>query len=170
METGDAFIEQIELAAALLLLLAVANIAPLVAKRMLGPRWAWPIDGGRKFIDGRPLLGASKTWRGAVSALVLCTLAAPVLGLSADAGALMALGAMAGDAGSSFVKRRLAIPPSGQAWGLDQVPEALVPLLLVQAVVDVPVSVAFGVTLMFLLLEPPLARLWHRLGWRDQPY
>jgi hypothetical protein len=67
----------------LLLLLTLANTSPLVAKRLLGPRWAAPLDGGLRFFDGRPLLGASKTVRGVLVAVAACTLAAPLLGLSA---------------------------------------------------------------------------------------
>jgi CDP-2,3-bis-(O-geranylgeranyl)-sn-glycerol synthase len=154
----------------LLVLLAVANTAPLIAKRMLGPRWNRPLDGGYICADGRPLLGPSKTIRGALAALVLCALVAPVVGLPTVASALLAAGAMTGDALSSFIKRRFGFPPSSQAYGLDQVPEALVPLLLVQAVVQVPLAVVIGATAAFLLLEPPLARMTHRLGLRDQPY
>lgn len=154
----------------LLVLLAAANTAPLIAKRIMGPRWDWPLDGGHICGDGRPLLGPSKTIRGALAALLLCLLVAPVVCLSAVAGALLAAGAMTGDALSSFIKRRLGIPPSSQAYGLDQVPEALVPLLVVQAVLQVPLAVVIGATVIFLLLEPPLARMTHRLGLRDQPY
>jgi CDP-2,3-bis-(O-geranylgeranyl)-sn-glycerol synthase len=154
----------------LLLLVAAANTAPLVAKRLLHQRWSWPLDGGLRFIDGRPLLGPSKTVRGVLSALLLCVLAAPALGLAPGAGAVVALGAMAGDVLSSFLKRRLAIPSSGKAYGLDQIPEVIVPLLLVRTMVPVPLSIVAAVTLLFLLLEPPLARFWHRLGWRDEPY
>lgn len=154
----------------LLLLLATANTAPLMAKRLLGQRWAWPLDGGRSFLDGRPLLGPSKTWRGILAALLLCSLIAPVFGLAASAGALLALGAMAGDALSSFIKRRLGIPSSGKAYALDQIPEALLPLLLVQLLMSVPPVVVVTVTFLFLVLEPPLARISHRIGFRDQPY
>ena len=154
----------------LLLLLAVGNTAPLLAKRLLGPRWAWPLDGGGSFVDGHPLLGPSKTWRGVLAALLLCSLIAPVLGIVASAGALLALGAMAGDALSSFIKRRLGIPSSGKAYALDQIPEALVPLLLVQRLMPVSPLVVLAVTFLFLVLEPPLARISHRIGFRDQPY
>jgi CDP-archaeol synthase len=37
--------------------------------------------------------------------------------------------AMAGDLLSSFVKRRFGLAPSSKATGLDQIPEALFPLL-----------------------------------------
>jgi hypothetical protein len=163
-------VDDLMLGLRLLVLLAVANTAPLVAKRILGARWNWPLDGGHNFVDGRPLLGPSKTIRGALAALMTCVLVAPAVGLPLVAGALLAAGAMTGDALSSFIKRRLGIPSSGQAFGLDQVPEALVPLLLVQVVVQVPLAVMIGTTLVFFLLEPPLARMTHRLGLRDQPY
>jgi CDP-2,3-bis-(O-geranylgeranyl)-sn-glycerol synthase len=164
------YVDDLALGIRLLILLAAANTAPLVAKRLMGTRWNRPLDGGRLFVDGRPLLGPSKTIRGVLAALLACLLLAPVVGLPAAAGALLAVGAMTGDAVSSFTKRRLGLQPSGQAYGLDQVPESLVPLLLVQAVLPVPLAVVIGATVVFLLLEPPLARMTHRLGWRDQPY
>lgn len=154
----------------LLLLLGLANTTPLVAKRWLGSRWVTPLDGGLRFFDGRPLLGASKTVRGAVVAIAATGLAAPVLGLPMTTGALLGAGAMLGDATSSFVKRRIGTAPSSRATGLDQIPEALVPLLLLQgtlALTWVQISV---VTLAFFVLEIPLARLSHRWGLRDQPY
>jgi hypothetical protein len=162
--------DEIVLAVRLLLLLAAANTAPLVAKRLLGTRWAWPLDGGRRFVDGRPLLGSSKTYRGVLAAIVFCVLVAAALRVPIAAAVVLALAAMAGDAISSFVKRRLAIPPSGQAFGLDQLPEALLPLLAVRGLLDVPWLVIVGATIAFVLLEPPLAQLTHHLGLRDQPY
>ena len=48
-------------------------------------------------------------------------------------GLLVAVGAMAGDLLSSFIKRRMAVAPHGVVLGLDQLPEALLPLLLVKA-------------------------------------
>jgi len=59
----------------------------------------------------------------------LTTAAAPVLGLEAASGALLGSMAMAGDLFSSFVKRRINILPSSRSTGLDQIPEALFPLL-----------------------------------------
>lgn len=154
----------------LLVLLTVANTAPILTKKLVGKRWDWPLDGGARFVDDRPLLGPSKTWRGLVAAVVCCAVAAPILGFSVDDGALAGLLAMAGDALSSFAKRRLGIVPSGQAFGLDQVPEALLPLLALRPGLDLSWFVVLGVTLAFLLLETPAARLSHRLGLRDRPY
>ena len=38
----------------LLILLAVANGTPVIAKRILGDRLARPLDGGALFFDGKP--------------------------------------------------------------------------------------------------------------------
>lgn len=162
--------EEIWTALRLLLLLAVANTAPLLAKRLFGARWSTPLDGGLRFLDGRPLLGASKTVRGLLAATLASALAAPLLGLPAAIGAVLGVGAMLGDALASFTKRRLGTPPSGRATGLDQIPEALLPLLLLQAALDLGLLQIAAVTLAFFVLEIPLAWLAHKLGLRDQPY
>ena len=158
------------LALRLLLLLAVANNAPIAAKLLLGPRWDRPIDGGLVFVDHRPLLGRSKTWRGLLAAVLLSALLAPLLGFGAATGALAGGLAMMGDALASFTKRRLGVPPSGRAFGLDQLPEALLPLLVLQEPLQLSWPVLTGVALAFLLLETPAARLAHRAGWRDTPH
>lgn len=158
------------LALRLLLLLTVANNAPIGAKLLLGARWDRPIDGGILFLDHRPLLGRSKTWRGLVAAVLLSALVAPVLGFSAAVGALAGLATMVGDALASFTKRRLGVPPSGRSFGLDQLPEAVLPLLVLQGPLQLSWLVIAGVATAFFLLETPAARLAHRLGWRDTPH
>jgi hypothetical protein len=154
----------------LLLLLAVANTAPLFAKRWLGAHWSAALDGGVRFFDGRPLLGPSKTLRGLVAAIGATALAAPALGLPLATGALIGAAAMLGDALSSFAKRRLGRSPSSQATGLDQIPEALLPLLAVQASLGLTLWQIAAITITFFALEIPLARLFHSLGLRDRPY
>jgi hypothetical protein len=158
------------LGARLLVLLAAANVAPMLLKRVLGARWGAAIDGGLRFVDGRPLLGPSKTWRGIVGAVVTTALVAPMLGFDLQAGAIAGFGSMAGDLLSSFTKRRLGVPSSGQAFGIDQVPEALVPLLLLRAMLDLSWAMVAGVTLAFLLCETPAAWLSYRLGIRETPW
>src|SRR5512139_4194097 len=113
-----------------LAILATANTAPLVAKKILGTRFSRPLDGGVTFFDKRTVFGPSKTIRGLVVSILATTAAAPVIGVAPEIGALMAAAAMAGDLLSSFVKRRLGRPPSSQALGIDQVPESLLPLLV----------------------------------------
>src|SRR5664280_2024457 len=101
----------------LLVLLTLANGTPIVAKKIFGPRFARPLDGGIIFLDGRPLFGHSKTIRGILTSILITTAGAPLIGLDPTMGAIAASAAMAGDLFSSFVKRRLNFPPSSQALG-----------------------------------------------------
>jgi CDP-2,3-bis-(O-geranylgeranyl)-sn-glycerol synthase len=154
----------------LLLLLGVANGAALFGHTLFRERLAFPVDGGLRFPDGRPLFGASKTVRGIVLALVCTPLAAWVLGLEPSTGLLIGAFAMLGDLTSSFVKRRLAFATSSQALGIDQVPESLFPLLAVRVRYGLS---GLEITLMvvaFFFLELVLSRLLYRLRLRDQPY
>jgi hypothetical protein len=41
--------------AQLLILLALANGSPVIAKRIFGETYALPIDGNARFVDGRPV-------------------------------------------------------------------------------------------------------------------
>lgn len=148
----------------------VANGAPILARRLLGRRLGWPLDGGLVLADGQRLLGKSKTLRGVVSALLLTPLAALALGETAWLGALIAAGAMAGDSLSSFLKRRLGRAPSSQALGLDQIPEALLPLLLVRGWRELDGLTLIGLVVAFLVLELLLSKLLYRLRIRRRPY
>lgn len=154
----------------LLLLLGVANSAPIAAKHLFGRRWSAPLDAGWRFVDGRPLLGASKTVRGFVAAVAGAAVVAELLGFSLRLGAEVGALAMVGDALSSFVKRRLGITPSGRATGIDQIPEALLPLLVIRGTLGLSWLQVAVITLAFFALEIPLARLLFRLGLRDRPY
>ncbi len=152
------------------LLLTLANGAPVVAKKILGARLAFPLDAGARFFDGQPLLGPSKTVRGVVISVVTTAVVAPLLGLSLAAGGLVAALAMIGDLFSSFVKRRLKFPSSSQAIGLDQVPESLLPLLVCKETLSLTsIDVAIGVGI-FVLGELILSRLLYDLRLRDEPY
>jgi len=158
------------LVAKLLLLLSIANGGPVIAKKICGGRFNRPIDGGRLFLDGRPVFGASKTVRGALVSLVATAATAPLLGLEATVGAVVAASAMIGDLSSSFVKRRLNLRPGSRATGLDQIPEALLPLLaclgwLPLTRPDILVGVA-----AFFLGEIYLSRMLYHLRIRDRPY
>ena len=60
--------------AQVLLLLSLANGSPVIAKRIFGANYAAPVDGNTRFIDGRPLVGPSKTIRGIVVSLVVTSM------------------------------------------------------------------------------------------------
>ncbi|HEX7043839.1 MAG TPA: CDP-archaeol synthase [Burkholderiales bacterium] len=154
----------------LLLLLGVANGAPILGHRLLRQRFAHALDGGARFFDGRPVFGPSKTLRGVALALGATPLAALALGLDPYIGFAVGLYAMLGDLTSSFVKRRLGMPPSSQAFGLDQVPESLFPLLAVRGALGLAMSEVALLVAVFVILELAVSRVLFKLRLRDQPY
>ena len=154
----------------LLVLVAVANATPVFAKKILGGAFAWPLDGGSVFTDGRPLLGASKTIRGVLLSVLVTSLAAVLVGLGEQVGLVVALSAMAGDVASSFVKRRLGLPPSSMALGLDQVPEGLFPLLAVRLLLPVTIVDIVVGTAVFFAGSLVISRILFKLNVRDEPY
>lgn len=150
--------------------IVVANGAPVLAKWLLGERWAWPLDGGVLLPDGMRLFGASKTIRGVCLAIAAGWLAGPIVGLEGSLGAGIAALAMAGDLLSSFCKRRLKLPSSSQALGLDQVPESLLPLLWCAAPLGFEAADIILGVVVFVAAELLLSRLAFRLRIRDRPY
>jgi hypothetical protein len=154
----------------LLVLLMLANGTPLIAAKILGDRYSYPLDGNLRFADGRPVFGRSKTIRGVVLAVVVTTAGASLIGLGWKAGILVGSFAMVGDLVSSFSKRRLNLPSSSRASGLDQVPESLFPLLaccnlLSLAAADIAVCVV-----IFFVGEVMLSRMLYAIHFRDRPY
>lgn len=154
----------------LVVLLAIANGAPVLAKDILGNRFGYPVDGHAKFGDGRRIFGASKTIRGILLSLVVTSLCAPLVGVEWQAGLVLASTAMAGDLFSSFWKRRAKLRPGARATGLDQIPESLFPLLacanlLSLTAADITVSVA-----IFFIGEIFLSRVLFKYHLRERPY
>jgi CDP-2,3-bis-(O-geranylgeranyl)-sn-glycerol synthase len=143
-----------------LLLLVAANSVPVLLSMMLQDRWASPIDGGRMLHDGQPLFGAHKTWRG----LLAGTLAAGALGAGLSIGILTAAAvgfcALLGDLLSSFVKRRLRAQSGHDAPFLDQIPEALLPLLVLYQPLGLTTVSCAATIGAFVLLAMAAAKLF----------
>ena len=154
----------------LLILLAVANGAAVVAKKILGVAFGRPLDGGALFVDGEPIFGPSKTFRGVVASLLGTSICAVLMGLGWQVGTLIATFAMAGDLFSSFVKRRLRLAPSSMAIGLDHIPESLFPLLASRWLLPLnALDIVVGVT-VFVLGALILSPLLFKLNLRDEPH
>jgi CDP-2,3-bis-(O-geranylgeranyl)-sn-glycerol synthase len=154
----------------LLFLLVLANGTPLMAHKVLGRRYSYPVDGDRQFVDGRPVFGPAKTLRGVTCAILVTAAGAPVIGLGWKIGLLVGSLAMFGDLVSSFIKRRLGRSSSSPIVGVDQIPESLFPLLacihpLSLTVADVAVGVA-----VFFVGELALSRVLYAFDLRDRPY
>ena len=151
-------------------LLVVANGAPVIAADLLKERWKWPLDAGHAFFDGQPWFGYSKTWRGIIVAMVAASLAAALLGIGWQIGMAFATLAMGGDLLASFIKRRLRIVVSGRAWFLDQLPESMLPTFLLSHSLDLSfleASIAVGIFTLLDLIGSPI--LYH-LHLRKRPY
>ncbi len=153
-----------------LLLLVLANGAPVGAKLLLGNRFTTPLDLGMRLADGNPIFGTSKTIRGIVGAMLVTALAGAMLGIGWKNGAIFGALTMVGDLLSSFTKRRLGRPPSSRATGIDQIPEAALPLFLCRATLGLTLTdVAVGIAI-FLIGEIYISRILFRLHLRDRPY
>lgn len=154
----------------LFVMLVLANGVPVVVARVFKQRWRAPVDGDRRWSDGRPIFGPSKTWRGLVSGVLCCTAFSMVIGLGLVFGLLFSILALWGDLLSSFYKRRLGMPSSARAVGLDQVPESALPMIL--AVFWLPISwwAALLVVALFTASNILFSPLLYRLGIRRHPH
>ena len=108
--------------------------------------------------------------RGIVASTLAAGLAASLLGLGWRLGAILAALALTGDLFASFCKRRLGLAVHARALGLDQIPESLLPLLVLQAQLNLGTADIVLLTAAFVLLEMLLSVLLYRLRIRDWPY
>jgi len=154
----------------LLLLIAAANTVPLLLKRVLGAKLAYPLDGGLTLWDGQPLFGRAKTVRGAAVAIALPLLLAPLTSHAVGEGAAIGAMAMVGDLASSFVKRRLKMQPSSQAIGLDHIPEVLLPAWIARTWFGLGAVEVVLLVVVFVVGALVGSRLFYRLGLRERPY
>ncbi len=153
-----------------LLLLLVANGAPVISHTILGKRLARPIDNGLMLSDGHRLFGNKKTWRGLFSAILLTTVIAVLLGLSPLTGVLFATMTMIGDLLASFIKRRLGKIESSRARGFDTVPESLLPLWVLQTSLGLSFIDMILVVGIFFLCEEFVSPILYKWHIRNRPY
>jgi hypothetical protein len=144
-----------------LLLVVIANTAPWVAGRVLGRRCAAPLDFGVTLRDGTRLLGSHKTWRGLLAGAVACAVATELVDLGFWLGAAFGTLALVADAASSFAKRRLRLAPGTEVPGLDQLPEALLPLLVLSRPLELGLLASLAVAAVFLVLDIAAIRVRH---------
>jgi len=154
----------------LLLLIIVANGVPVIAYDLFHSRFIMPLDFGFRLVDGQPLFGESKTWRGILLSVPVTATMALLLGMTWQSGALVAAAAMSGDLLSSFIKRRIRMTSGSFAPGIDQVPEALIPLLVMRESFGLSGEVVFATLVAFIVLEMFLSRVLFRLHLRKRPY
>lgn len=152
-----------------LVLLIVANSAPIFARILLGVWSNWPIDGGIVYRDGRPLLGPTKTLRGLLAAVCATGMAAPLIDIDIITSALFGFCSMLGDLASSFIKRRLGVESSTSVLGLDQGLETLCPLFVFRERFDLQLADIFIISAIFFALNIVFSPLLSRLHIRHRP-
>jgi len=125
----------------------------------------FPIDGGRTFLDGRPIFGSHKTLRGFFSGLVVGTLVGFVEGAlfqyNVLLGFALSMGALVGDLVGSFLKRRLDLPPGSTLPIVDQL-GFILGALLFSLTVSPP---TFLIVLIIMIITPPIHLLTNFLAY-----
>ncbi len=136
-----------------------ANAAPVIFGG------GFPIDRGKTFLDGKPIFGSHKTFRGFLSGLVVGTLVGFVQGTlfqyNVLLGFTLSIGALAGDLLGSFFKRRLALPPGATLLIADQLDFILGAFLF--SLFSSPPSLI--VALIILIITPPIHLLTNFLAY-----
>ena len=152
-----------------LILISAANGAPVVSARMLGRRFADPIDGGVVLRDGYPLLGRSKTWRGS-----------PQLSFSQPAlqSSSVSHGRQVRSSGLPPWRAIASRPSSNGDWarteqhGTWSRSGSRIALPAVASGVFLPLALGdiVAIVLVFSLGELAVSRLLYAVGLRDRPY
>ena len=154
----------------LLLILIAANGIPILLHWWFGAKFSKPLDAGILLPDGQPLFGFSKTWRGLLIGTLGAAVTAGLLGFSLGFSVGFSLLSLLGDLLSSFIKRRIKFASSRQFTGVDQVPEALVPLIVGAYWLEYGLTTIILVTLSFFLLNILASPLLDQLGIRQHPH
>ena len=109
----------------------IANATPVI----LGG--GGPLDGGRNWADGKPLLGDHKTIRGTLTGLAAGFISG-LLQRRPLRGALLSIGAIGGDLIVSFLKRRINLKPGALLPIADQMDFIVFAVILVSLAEPAP--------------------------------
>lgn len=151
-----------------LFLLWVNGLPPIVSV-VAGERYSRALDGGKLWLNGRPLFGRNKTIRGVVAGVAGGILVFPLLGQPWWIAGIAALLAMAGDLVSSFIKRRRALHSGKEAVVLDQIFESLFPLLFLNRYLLLGSTQNILILVLFIAIAYWSSRLWTYITGRPLP-
>ena len=162
----------------------LANMTPPLAKKIsFLKNFNTPVDFGLK-LRRQCLFGSHKTWRGVFSAILVGMITVLIQGLLADSfsafrgisqvdygsqnlfflGFLLAAGAMAGDLGSAFIKRRLNINPGGKFIPWDQTNYVIGAFIFAQPYLHLELKVWFALFVSTFFLHVAINRFGYELG------
>lgn len=136
----------------------------------------YPIDFGKTFFDGKPILGKNKTFQGFFSGLIIGTAVGLVesafFGYPLLFGLLLSLGALFGDLAGAFVKRRLGLASGDLLPVIDQIDFIIGAILFA-----LPLSLqilSWELILAVLIITPPIHLLTnfaaYKLGLKNNPW
>lgn len=145
-----------------LALLAAANAAPVIAAQLARDRWSAPLDFGCVMADGERLFGSHKTWRGLMFGILSCAAVGVLFELPFWVGLGFAAASLLADAVSSAIKRRMHLKPGVEYLGLDQIGEALLPLVVFARPLSLGWVEIVGVVIAFVVLDVATTRLRHQ--------
>ncbi len=158
----------VEVSAVLFFLFLVNGLPPIVSI-IVRDRYSLPVDGGILWFDKRPIFGSHKTIRGIAAGTAGGILAFPFLGIAWWLAGIAALLAMLGDLFSSFIKRRSTLVSGAEAVFLDQIFEALFPLLFLNQYLFLDLRQNILILVIFITTAYWSSRLWLHLTARPLP-
>jgi CDP-2,3-bis-(O-geranylgeranyl)-sn-glycerol synthase len=119
-----------------------------------------PLDGGRKWLDGKPFLGSHKTVKGTLLGFAVGAVVGVLQG-NPLGGALQSVGAVAGDIVASFFKRRWNLRPGESMPLVDQLDFITFAVLLSYPVQRTSVEAM----LVILVLTVPIHYIVNYIAW-----
>ncbi|MEM1659763.1 MAG: CDP-2,3-bis-(O-geranylgeranyl)-sn-glycerol synthase [Candidatus Bathyarchaeia archaeon] len=134
-----------------------------------------PIDMDRKFLDGKPIFGKNKTFKGFISGLLVGTFAGFLEsiifpGYQMSLGFFISLGALLGDLAGAFLKRRIGMAPGEMLPIIDQIDFIMGAIILAFPFFELTlelVAVIFVITIPLHVLTNFVA---YRLGLKSKPW
>ncbi|MEM0216193.1 MAG: CDP-2,3-bis-(O-geranylgeranyl)-sn-glycerol synthase [Candidatus Bathyarchaeia archaeon] len=134
-----------------------------------------PIDMDRKFLDGKPIFGKNKTFKGFISGLLVGTFAGFLEsiifpGYQMSLGFFISLGALLGDLAGAFLKRRIGMAPGEMLPVIDQIDFIMGAIILAFPFFELTlelVAVIFVITIPLHVLTNFVA---YRLGLKSKPW
>jgi CDP-2,3-bis-(O-geranylgeranyl)-sn-glycerol synthase len=146
-----------------------ANAVPVIAGG------GYPIDFGKKFFDGKPILGKNKTFKGFFFGLVVGIAVGLIESIffayPLSFGLILSLGALLGDLTGAFIKRRLGLAPGNLLPVIDQV-DFIIGAILFSFFFSF--SARLELIIAVLIITPPIHLLTnfaaYKLGLKDNPW
>lgn len=133
-----------------------------------------PIDLGKNFVDGKPIFGKNKTFRGFIMGLAVGTLAGLMESFlfhyPIAFGFAISMGALLGDLAGAFLKRRIGIAPGKPLPIVDQI-DFVIGALIFAIPLKMP---SLELAIASLVITPPLHILTnftsYKMGLKNTPW